>query len=150
MIIKKNKGFTLIELLVVIAIIGILSSIVLVSLGGARQRARDARRESDIRQISLAMEMFYDGNNGRYATVTASSAVGPDGGLAPYLTPLPVSPGVGSYWWYANTGDLQTYCVFATTESNEAGTANYAIVATQKGVRSTTSAPGNLADCFNW
>ena len=59
---KNNKGFTLIELLVVIAIIGILSSVVLASLNSARTKARDARRIADIKQIQLALELFYDAN----------------------------------------------------------------------------------------
>lgn len=56
----NKKGFTLIELLVVIAIIGILSSVVLASLNTARVKARDAQRVSDVRQIQLALEFFYD------------------------------------------------------------------------------------------
>ncbi|MCK4520480.1 type II secretion system protein [Candidatus Parcubacteria bacterium] len=56
---KNKKGFTLIELLVVIAVIGVLSSIVLVSLSGARDRARDAIRKSDMSQIRKALEVYW-------------------------------------------------------------------------------------------
>jgi len=53
----KRKSFTLIELLVVIAIIGLLSSIVLVSLSGTRQKAKIAKADADIYEIIKAMEM---------------------------------------------------------------------------------------------
>ena len=59
---KQNKGFTLVELLVVVSIIGILSTIVLGSLGSARQKARDAKRASDLMQIKTALEMYYNDN----------------------------------------------------------------------------------------
>lgn len=58
--IYRERGFTLIELLVVIAIIGMLSSVVLASLNSARAKARDARRISDMKQVQLALELFYD------------------------------------------------------------------------------------------
>lgn len=51
-----QKGFTLIELLVVIAVIGMLASIVLVSLGPTRAKSRDARRIAEVRQMGLALE----------------------------------------------------------------------------------------------
>ena len=57
---SSKKGFTLIELLVVIAIIGILASIVLASLNTARKKSRDARRVADIKQIQLALELYFD------------------------------------------------------------------------------------------
>ena len=55
-------AFTLIELLVVIAIIALLSTLSVVALNNARAKARDARRLSDIKQISTALELYYSSN----------------------------------------------------------------------------------------
>jgi general secretion pathway protein G len=64
---RFKKGFTLIELLVVISIIGILSSFLLSNFIGARQRARDGLRKSDLRQIQSALEL-YRSDQGSYPT----------------------------------------------------------------------------------
>jgi len=60
---KNNKNFssfTLVEMLVVVAVVGILASALLVSLGGSRAKARDARRISDLREVQNALELYYD------------------------------------------------------------------------------------------
>lgn len=61
---RAKRGFTLIELLVVIAIIGVLSSVVLASLAGARQSARTARSLQDLNAIRTALELYASSNNG--------------------------------------------------------------------------------------
>ena len=66
----NRKGFTLIELLVVIAIIGILAGVVTVSVGNAQAKARDAKIDSDMSAISIALEMYYN-DNGYYPTITS-------------------------------------------------------------------------------
>jgi prepilin-type N-terminal cleavage/methylation domain-containing protein len=58
----KSKGFTLIELLVVVAIIGILATVVLSSLGTARDRAKDASIKSILSNMRAQAEMQYDGD----------------------------------------------------------------------------------------
>ena len=58
----KNKGFTLIELLVVIAIIGILSTIVLVSVNSARNKANDVAIKAALEQVRSVAELLYNDN----------------------------------------------------------------------------------------
>lgn len=90
---QTNRGFTLIELLVVIAIIGILSSVVLASLNSARQKGRDARRISDVKQLQLALELNYDASQ---TYPLATSTLVTNG----YISTLPNDPSLGTGYSY--------------------------------------------------
>jgi len=68
---RSKNGFTLIELLVVIAIIGILASIILASLNSARVKSRDARRIADLKEIQLALELYFNSNSAYPTTLGA-------------------------------------------------------------------------------
>jgi prepilin-type N-terminal cleavage/methylation domain-containing protein len=72
---KNSLGFTLVELLVVIAILGVLASIVLVSLNGARANARDVRRVAEISQVARLLEA-YNTDNGHYPVYSVADPIG--------------------------------------------------------------------------
>lgn len=81
MITKDNRGFTLVELLVVIAIIGLLSTLAVVALQGARVKSRDAKRVADIKQVQTALEL-YSSEKGIYPSVPPANV--PAGAVAPW------------------------------------------------------------------
>ncbi|MEW6407637.1 MAG: type II secretion system protein [Patescibacteria group bacterium] len=112
---KRNKGFTLIELLVVVAIVAILATVVLVAMSSVRVKARDARRENDIREIGLAIEMAQNDDQKYPQSATLPASIASSKQIYVASTPNDPKPG-SSYAWSDNTGNDQMYCVSADLE----------------------------------
>jgi len=78
----KKRGFTLIELLVVIAIIAILASILFPVFAKAREKARQATCNSNVRQLALAIQMYAQDNQSQFPGIDGPSWPAK---IAPYL-----------------------------------------------------------------
>jgi prepilin-type N-terminal cleavage/methylation domain-containing protein len=103
----SHKGFSLIELLVVIAIIALLTAIVTSNFATSRSKSRDAKRVSDLAQIQLALELFFDRCNGYPGVITTSANISscPAGiTLGTFISQIPTPP-------TALSGDTYTYAV---------------------------------------
>ena len=95
----KREAFTLIELLVVISIIGLLASVVLISLNGARMKARNSRRLADAHQLVNALQLYLS-DNANMMGCGAVLSIGADfnpgeclpNALSPYMSRLPKDP----------------------------------------------------------
>ena len=89
---KTKSGFTLIELVVTIAIIGILLTISAISFSNIRQKARDAKRVSDITQIQNTLSLYLR-DEGQYpASLTFGNALIGSSSSSTYMTILPNNP----------------------------------------------------------
>lgn len=118
---KNKRGFTLIELLVVIAIIGLLASIVLVSLNSARRKGRDSRRVADIQQIQTAIELYFDSMGSYPATGIAALETALEGnncGSAPCIAEVPEDPLAVAYTYVYSAGPPIDYLLRAQLEEN--------------------------------
>src|SRR5260221_7584978 len=124
---NSKKGFTLIELLIVVAIIGILAALLMANFIGVRQRARDAQRKSDIRQVQSALEL-YRSDTGSYPASLSSCGINislksPDGSST-YMQSLPCDPsgttGVfnSGVYVYSLSGNVYTFGACLETGSN--------------------------------
>jgi prepilin-type N-terminal cleavage/methylation domain-containing protein len=121
---KLSRGFTLMELLVVIAILGVLIVAGLGSFTSSQKKSRDVKRKSDLRQISLALETYYN-DFGSYPLADSSThklkGCGVDGtstcewgspwkkapatGTATvYMIALPADPSMGHSYYYDSDG----------------------------------------------
>lgn len=112
---RTERGFTLIELLVVVAIIGLLSSVVLASLNTARQKGRDARRIADLKQLQVALELYY-ASAGSPAYPSALSSLAPT-----YIPEVPTDPSTGqsyNYTGYTVSSTVVSYCIGAVMEAS--------------------------------
>lgn len=129
---KKSKAFTLIELLIVVAIIGVLSSIVSISVKSSFKESRDAKRLQEIKSIRNALEL-YNVDHGKYPEVKAISSPTDTGwpvleaALSPYMS-LPKDPLPDQYFYYYNGNGQDTspgYGFMCTIESK--GYSKYAL-----------------------
>ena len=105
----------MVELLVVIAIISILATLLLLQLGVARAKARDAKRIADINQVRSALELFFD-DNGSYLATNVMTTLKPT-----YLVNIPHDPiAAGCTDTYAGTvvGALNCYGYAFTPAAN--------------------------------
>jgi type II secretion system protein G len=133
---KLFRGFTLVELLVVIAILGILVTIGLTSFTSAQARSRDAKRKADLKQISSALEIYYNdyekypgGSNGQ---ILGCPSTGPTAcswgtsqftdGPTVYFRVLPKDPSKGYNYYYRTVtvgSDNQGFQLYASLENSQ-------------------------------
>lgn len=89
---KKYYGFTLIELLVVIAIIGVITTLAVIAFGKVRVKSRDAKRMSDLLQISKALDLYYADQNYYPTIITPGQPLTSPNGSTTYLAKIPSNP----------------------------------------------------------
>ena len=114
MSIRNKTGFTLPELLIAVLIIGVIGAIAMYTVNISRAITRDAKRVSDVSVLRSSLAQYwlqkasYPMNNGvnlahageEAVALTSNGFVGPDGGGTVILSPLPVGPKSGEFYFY--------------------------------------------------
>ncbi len=123
---KQPSGFTIVELLIVIVVIGILAAITIVAYSGVQQKARDAARTSDIKQVQKAIDLYYV-DSGNYPSLGVDGSGYDIGNLSAVLVPkylvkLPTDPqtGAANYQYVRGTLAEDSYGIRISYEAKPA------------------------------
>ncbi len=128
----SQAGFTLIEILIVMLIIAFLASLSASSFQSSQRKARDARRKSDLHQITTALEAYYN-DVGTYPLSSQSHTIlGCNGANecgwgqefrddkgTTYMVKLPADPSAGRGFNYAYVSSGTEYQIYARLENTE-------------------------------
>jgi len=149
----RQSGFTIVELLIVIVVIGILATLVIVTFSGIQQKARDTKRQTDIKALHSLLEAFYAQNGSGYPVLvdinTASWRTSNMKGLDPTALCDPSAASQqnctlagalqsGAYAYQTWTSDGTTACTAVTGETCD----KYTLTATLEG---TVNGSGTFA-----
>lgn len=129
----RIKGFTLIELMLVMVITGILILIGITTFQSSQVKSRDLRRKSDLKQVTTALELYYN-DKGIYPKSTTGKIYGcgaddkslcdwkqpfKDSKNTVYIESIPQDSASGrTYYYWSNYSSFQLY---ARLENNDDG-----------------------------
>lgn len=110
---QAGRGFTIVELLIVVVVIAILAAITIVAYNGIQTRSRDSARDTAVRTMQQALEMYSAENGGLYpnacGTVNSGCTINAlASSLVPtYISAIPRDPQSGTEISYVvGTGQL--------------------------------------------
>jgi len=117
-----KKGFTLVELLVVIAIIGLLTTMVVISISHVKSKARDGQRVSDINSIATALSLYHNDENAYPifdGDITGTDVLSSALESAGTISSVPIDPlNIGDYIYYYQSVDGSDYYLEYYLETN--------------------------------
>lgn len=146
----RALGFTLIELLVIVAIVGILSAMILASLGTSRDKGKDGATISNMRSFSNQAELHFISNGNSYGsqawtnscTTAVSGGMFSDSKINSILGSIDTSNGSSSVACGANS---TSYVIIAQLLTN---TSQYWCVDSKGVAKKVTTAPGATAGTY--
>jgi general secretion pathway protein G len=114
---KRKNGFSMIELLAIVAIIAILIIVLMVLMRNQNARGHDARRKSDLENIKISFEDYFNDNDCYPADTVLD--VCEDKSFQPYLKSIPCDPVSGDTYAYEPVAGCGGYRAYAVLQDSD-------------------------------